>query len=313
MLRFLPLLALLLFSANAGAKVTTTKHFRFHDTQDAGSAVTKLVEGADKRVLRLCSMLNICDSTGARMDVYVADDPVGFAEHFPDGNPMAERAVGVAFPYQGRIVLRTHGSAHFTLSETFDHEISHILIHRAAGGRHLPRWFLEGIAIWQAGEPVLNEMEKAAGAAGQGDLIEFQTLDRHFPNSGKAVDLAYAQSALFVRWLYSRYGHRGFRALLASVAAGHGFDSAFMDAFGSTRNDLSAQWAGELQKQGSAMMFLRDGNFLWVLMALLIVWAYVIKRRERKAAIEAMDGPEIDPRLWEAAEAASGDDGPTLH
>ncbi len=313
MLRLVVLWVALSALALPASAAETTKHFRFHDTDAAGSTVSKLIEGADARVLRLCGMLNICDSTGTKIDVHVADDPQRFASHFPSGSPMAERAVGVAFPYQGRIVLRTHGSAHFTLSETFDHEISHILVHRAAGQRHLPRWFLEGIAIWQAGEPVLNEMEKAAGAAYQDDLIDFQRLDKHFPNHGKAVDLAYAQSALFIRWLYSRYGEQAFRALLANVAIGHGFDTAFMDAFGSTRSDLSTQWAGELQKKGSAMMFLRDGNFLWVLMALLIVWAYVIKRRERKAAIAAMDGPSEDSLLWHALEEDEEHTSPTLH
>ena len=306
-------LCLVLLPATGMSATVTTKHFRFHDTDAAGTTVAKLIEGADSRVLRLCGMLDICGTTGDLIDVHVADDPVRFAKHFPAGNPMAERAVGVAFPHQGRIVLRSHGSAHFTLSETFDHEISHILIHRAAGQRHLPRWFLEGIAIWQAGEAVLAEMEKASGAAAQDDLIPFEELDRRFPNYGKAVDLAYAQSALFVRWLYSRFGDKAFRVLLAGVAAGHGFDAAFMDAFGRTRQDLSTQWEGELQKQGSAMMFLRDGNFLWVLMAMLIVWAYVIKRRERKAAIEAMEGPEIDPGLWDSIEGFADEDSRTLH
>jgi hypothetical protein len=308
------LTALILTTAAAPSeKVAETEYFRFHDASSAGDAVDRLIENSDKRVLKLCAMINTCDRIGPKMDVYVADDANTFADHFPPGNRMAERAVGVAFPYEGRIVLRTHGSALFSLSETFDHEISHILVHRAAGGRHLPRWLLEGLAIWQAGESVLQEIERAAGAAFHDDLIDFQTLDRNFPTHGKAVDLAYAQSALFVRWLYARHGRQGFRALLAGVAAGHGFDASFLDSFGATRTDLAIQWEGELQKEASVMMFLRDGNFLWVMMALLIVWAYIIKRRERKAAIAAMDGPDFLGEGWEGPLADAGEDGPTLH
>ena len=311
MLRALTLMMLVFWAGPARGHLT--QYFEFHDVDKAGGTVAKLIDGADDRVVRLCGMLDICDTVGGRIDVYVADDPIAFSSHFPSGHPMAERAVGVAFPREGRIVLRTHGSAHFTLSETFDHEISHVLIHRAAGQRHLPRWFLEGIAIWQAGEPVLKEMERANGAALQDDLFTFKQLDRTFPDSGQAVDLAYAQSALFVRWLYVRHGVRAFRILLSSVAAGQDFEAAFMDAFGTTLAHHSAKWASELSEQGSVMMFLRDGNFLWILMAMLIVWAYLIKRKERKAAIAAMDDPAVEARAWPAAETLLPDDKPTIH
>lgn len=305
------LFCILTTGAAIGAQDTT--HFRFHDVSHASSTFSELVEGADARVRRLCGMLGICDFVGDPMDVYVADDPTEFASHFPPGNRMAERAVGVAFPSQGRIVLRAHGTAHFSLSETFDHEISHILVHRAAKGRHVARWFLEGVAIWQADESVIQELENAAGAAWHDDLYAFSDIERQFPDQGRSVDKAYAQSAIFVRWLYIHHGVHGFRNLLLRVREGASFNEAFESAYGGSVDDLAQEWAAALREETSLMMFLRDGNFLWVMMALLIVWAYFIKRKERRIAIAAMDDTESVQQVLSDLDVAETLDHPTYH
>ena len=94
---------------------------------------------------------------------------VAFAKQFKAGNPVIEWAAGVAFPRQSRIVLRAFGTALFNLRQTFEHEISHILVYRAVEGRHVPRWLMEGFAIYQAGESLVDHGHTAAGADGRGD------------------------------------------------------------------------------------------------------------------------------------------------
>jgi len=291
-----------------------TAHFQFHGTPATQGTIDKLVPIAEGRYQRLCRLIEACDVLTRPIDVYVAEDPESFASAFPDGSPMAEWAVGVAFPKQYRIVLRAFGSALFSVTETFDHEVSHIMIYAAAGDTPLPRWFVEGLAIWHADESVLTRLESAQRAAITDNLLTLHEMDRRFPNQGIKVSLAYAQSALFVRYLARNHGPDVMPRLVAQLRAGATFPAAFETVFGEPAESVAVQWEENFSSGVSAWTVLRDGTFLWVAMVFLFVWAYLIKRRERKLAFAEMGENEEAEAAWAALQAARADgDDPTVH
>ncbi|MEC9071139.1 MAG: peptidase MA family metallohydrolase, partial [Myxococcota bacterium] len=198
--------AMLCCAGSAFSKSHDTRHFRFHLSPGTEQASLMLAEEADQRYAYLCSMLQACDVVKKPIDVYLARDPAAFSAAFPEGSRMSEWAVGVAFIRHNRIVLRAHGSALFSLRETFDHEVSHILVHGLVGDGDLPRWLSEGLAIWQAGESVVQRLASAQRATLSDSLMPLQSLDDRFPAAGGGVSLAYAEAALFVRWLEFHYG-----------------------------------------------------------------------------------------------------------
>ncbi|MEZ4265816.1 MAG: peptidase MA family metallohydrolase [Myxococcota bacterium] len=299
----------------AATPLVSTTHFRFHAVDGTENGTRRLAASAEARYRALCAMLDACDLDAALLgpdnpvEAWLAEDAEGFAAVFPDGSPMGEWAIGVAFPAQRRMVLRAHGSALFTLAETFDHELSHILLHEAVGGRPVPRWFTEGVAIWQAGEDVLNRLTAARRAALTHSLIPMQDLTRGFPAQGAALELAYAQSALFVHWLEREYGVGALPRLVRAMREGADFDSAFAAAFGAAPETLETLWREGLESNSPAFGLIADPDFLWGLTSLLFLWAAGARMwRRRRELAEMSDGEPANIPTW-----AEADEGATFH
>jgi hypothetical protein len=295
--------------------LVTTKHFRFHAVPGTENGTRRVAKVAESRYRVLCAMLDACDLDPALLgpdkpvEVWLADDAERFAAVFPDGSPMGEWAVGVAFPPQRRMVLRAHGSALFSLAETFDHELSHILLHAAVGGRPVPRWFTEGVAIWQAGEALLDRLAPARRAALTRNLIPLDELTARFPAQGAPLELAYAQSALFVHWLEREFGAAALPRLVRHMRDGDEFDAAFTKAFGAPSATLESLWVEGIEASSPAVALIADPEFLWGLMSLLFLWAAAARmwRRRRELAAMPDEGTPIHPS-WAEAE-----DSPTFH
>lgn len=282
-------------AAPGGEPAHVTPHFRFHPVDGTEQNTARLAAVAESRYDRLCRMLDACELSGGPVDVYVARDATGFAAAFGSrsDSPMAEWAVGVAFLRDRRIVLRGYGSALFTLQETFDHEVSHIIVHDAAGPGRVPRWFSEGVAIWQAGEPVLERLVQAQRAAIADRLVPLAELDRQFPDKGAAVSLAYAEAALFVRWLERSHGFDSLPRLFARMRSGASFDDAFVAIFEAPLATLDEAWRDGLEGESNVVLLFGDPNLLWGVMSLLFLVVAVARYRQQKAQLAAMADDEL--------------------
>lgn len=294
-----------------------TPHFRFFGDEDVETTLDNLAGTAEERLARLCAPIGACDRLTRPIDVWVAADAERFAASFPEPNPMSEWAAGVTFLKSQRIVLRRHGTAVFTLSETFDHEVAHVLAETFATSdnmRALPRWFAEGLAIWQAGEGLAGRLDEAIRAASTGHLLTFEDLERDFPNEGTRVGIAYAQSALFVQRLARSHGPKALAGVLADVGSGTGFATAFEARFGEPAASLFDRQAEELERSSTPFTLFADGNVIWSLMTVLFIFAAWWRMRDRKRQMARLADSE-DQRIAEEDMALLGDpslDGPSL-
>jgi hypothetical protein len=297
----------------ASPPVRTTTTFRFFGDEAVEDRIVRLAEIAEDRFTRLCSQLDACALVRRPIDVWIAEDAELFASVFPEPNPMSEWAAGVAFLDANRIVLRAHGTALFSLMETFDHELAHLIHHAfVRDGPPLPRWFAEGLAVWQAGESVVERLDAAVRAAATDDLIAFDDLSRRFPNDGEAVKVAYAQSSLFVKRLVRRHGPGPVVAILHDVRRGVPFDAAFINHLGAPPGDLFDALSEDLESASNPFVFLYDGNFLWGFTTVLFVavaWWRLRDRKRQMARLAEAEASRIaaeDMALYEAIEARAG-------
>jgi hypothetical protein len=284
----------------ASTPVLTTSHFRFFGTEDVHGTLSRLAEGAEPKFSLMCNRLRVCDKLGAPIDVWVAEDAFTFAEAFPEPSPMSEWAAGVTFLDAQRIVLRAHGTAVFTLQETFDHELAHVLTHvfsregHAHGGglTHWPRWFAEGLAIWLSGEALGERLDQALRAAGTGSLLEPEAVVGAFPIDGSGVSTAYAQAALAVRWLIRERGGEAVLSTLERLAGAPDFDAAFEASFGVTPAE-SVERGSESVDTGASFFYLFwDGQLIWGLATVLFLLAAWWRLRERRAQMAALGAVE---------------------
>ena len=293
-----------------------TEHFRFHATEGTNQNTKRIAAIAESRYDALCATLRVCDIAGETpIDVWLAADAEGFASAFPEGSPMAEWAVGVAFVSHGRIVLRAHGSALFTLQETFDHELSHVLLYRGAAPGHVPRWFTEGVAIWQAGESVLERLVSAQRAALTDRLVPLNELSARFPSKGPAVALTYTEAALFVRWTVGRAGPEAVPRLVRALREGRGFEEAYQEIVGLPFAEAEEAWMETVDSDALMLTLLTDQNVMWSLLTLLFLWAAWVRIREKRLRLAEMEASEAAARAA-AEELLYGEQSaqePTLH
>jgi len=301
--------------------VGQTPHFHVHAEPGARASAERVLAVAEERFSRVCGALDACAALKGPIAVWVAEDPERFAAAFPGATPMTEWAAGVAFIEERRLVLRAHGSALFSLLETFDHEVAHLLLHALAGGRHVPRWASEGLAIWASGEDVVGRLDAAHRAAVFGNLMPLDALDGAFPDRGSRVPLAYAQSALFTRHLVGRFGPGALPRVLARVGTGDDFESAFTARFGAPAASLALDWAESLESEASPFILMHDGSVLWLLMTLAFIYVGFKQNRQRKLAFARMAEEDVEDDARREAERAFAEleaqratgEPPTLH
>ena len=210
----------------------------------------------------------------------------------PVGAPPPAYASGVAYPSRGLILLT------LTAPETWErpdmtsvlmHEMSHIALHRVLDGNGTPRWFTEGVAIYQAHEMSLERTRTLWGGAVGGRLLPLDRLSARFPSRSNQVNLAYAQSADFVAWLRGRDdGERKFRALLRRVARGMSFETALSRTYSASLTRLELDWHQSLAERFRALPLLLGSGSFWLFGALLIVLAYIKRRRRDREKVPTM-------------------------
>jgi hypothetical protein len=244
----------------------------------------------------------------------------------PREAPPPAYATGVAYPAVGLILLS------LSVPDTWErpnmetvlvHELSHVALHRAVGGQPVPRWFSEGVAVQQAGEQNLERIQTLWTATVGGRLLGLEDLNRGFPSRPHQVSVAYAQSADFVRWFQSRRdGEAQFLLLISRLQQGDRLERALELTSGRTVAMLEDEWRESLSSRFQALPLLLGGGGLWILGAVLLVFAYRRRRREHREKTAAWAEEEAladelarQRRLriaFEAKQAAArdaGDDG----
>lgn len=236
----------------------------------------------------------------------------------PGDAPPPPYASGVA--YHGiHLVLLTmmapRGADATDLDEVFRHELAHVALENAVGGKHVPVWFNEGMAIWLSGERSSDRMGQLWHATLSDTLIPLADLDRSFPADPFEVNIAYAEAADFMRFLLRKSDRVRFAAMIERVNEGQTFDRAIADAYNDDLRRLEFQWHGDLEKRFSVVPILLGGGMLWMFVMGLFVFAWYRRKKRNKAILAKWEREEAieDARIaaiQSAIAAAEQNDAP---
>jgi hypothetical protein len=222
---------------------------------------------------------------------------------------------GYAYGEQGVIVLlpgRVPSYPDSSLSDLLAHEVTHVLIARAAGGRPLPRWFHEGLAMIAGLSWGLEDRSRLTLALLVDRPVSLADLDGRFAGGQGEVNRAYAIAGSFVHDLFDRHGPQVAARILHGVASGLSFDAAFAEATGTPIADAEASFWDRQTFWYRWVPILTSSVTLWMLVTLLALWA--IRRRRSRDAARRQLWDEEEERLRRAAEARAAAEGeePTL-
>jgi len=254
----------------------------------------------------------ITGDLGAEIDdsmiVRVGRDPEEMAALAPLSSPPPEYASGVTYPRLGLILLTLTAPDSWErpdMDSLYRHELSHLALARAVGGREVPRWFAEGLASYQAGEYSIGRIRTLWSASLSGEVVPFAELSARFPSRPHEVNVAYAQSADVVSLM--RDGDADaerFRGLIAELRAGRTFDEAFSEAYGIGLPSFERRWRTRLKERFQAFPLLFTGGSIWVLISMLLVVAYVRRRRRDRRVLARWASEEARAASLASAERA---------
>ena len=126
---------------------------------------------------------------------------------------------------------------------TLTHELTHILVGRAAGGSSalVPLWLNEGLAEFGNLDKGLSYVYYLDWAIDTNRLIPFTRLQT-FPGEPNMVIVSYGQSRNFVEYLIETYGSEKIAETLASIAEGRSGDIAIRNVYGKSVQQLDNEW-----------------------------------------------------------------------
>lgn len=228
-----------------------------------------------------------------------------------EGSDLARRApswaVAYADPAAGTVVLiptRTPTWPDDGLPDVVRHEVAHVLTWRAAGGREVPRWFDEGLAMAAGRERLLEDDLREALAILLGPRLRFAEVDRLFRGGRSDAVRAYSLSSAFFDDLRARHGSAFPRRVLRRMAEGEPFEEAFRRATGVPFRDESGDFWRERRSLARWLPVLTSTTVVWAGIVLLSVWAVRVARGRRRRRLAAWEAEERAVQLeHEALEA----------
>jgi hypothetical protein len=259
---------------------------------DELAAARSRLESFDPTRLRGVMRLVGLHDPGLAIRVVLASETSEWARQVPPstaGFAVGEDSLVVLFP------SRSPTYPHDSLEDVLHHEVAHVLITRAAGGKPLPRWFQEGLAM--AAERTWG-LEDQARLLQELTFVEPTPLDQVnalFTEDEGARIRAYTLAGAFVRDLIRQHGSFAPAELLARMAAGASFDDAFRQVIGHGVADEEAAFWNRHRFWTRWGPFFTTADALWMIVTLLAIYA-IFRRRQQRAALR---------RKWEEDEGAA--------
>jgi hypothetical protein len=272
-------------------------HFVFLYEEGRLPMARELSHVAETVLRQVSATLGIKAGEQKQITVQIHHGAAAFNKALRQKGARVEWAAGIAIPSKREIVLRIDAQTRFHIHDIFRHEVSHVVLYRAVGGRHIPRWFNEGIAVHQAGERILERWQRTANASLSDGLIPFSALENGFPANGLRADLAYAQSTAFVDFLIHLHGWGAIRVLLRRVSEGVAFQDAVRSVYGRALMVLEREWRLQVERRASWIPFLTGTGILWLVISALFVLSWAVNRKRMLKRLEAMDDQPLEDEL----------------
>jgi hypothetical protein len=268
----------------------------------AAAARVRALEGAD--LAGALSLIGLADP-GQAIRVVLAGEDSTLAARAPSwvaGYALGPLSTIVLFP------ARVPSYPDRTLEALVVHEITHILVARAAAFRPLPRWYDEGLATVAAREWSLEDRARTALALIGQRPESLAEVTGAFSGDATAAGRAYALSASFMRYTLRRFGRDSAARTLAGVAAGARFETAFRDATGTPLAEAERTFFRHEAVWNTWVPFLTSTTALWFGITALALLA--IRRRRRRDA-ELRDRWALEDAVVAAAAMPPEADAPT--
>lgn len=203
--------------------------------------------------------------------------------------------VGRAFGSQDVVIFpaRVGSYPYGSLESVVWHEVVHLALSVQAGGRPLPRWFHEGVAMSvEKGWGLTSQVRLLLATAGDPDLAD---LGRLFDSEAQLETAsAYLLAAALMSDVRRRHGAAAPGAIVDRVARGTLFAHAFELQTGDTPDEAAGRAWGLYRRWTSWIPVVTSGSAVWIAILALAFIAFVSTLRRRARHRRQWDEEETD-------------------
>ncbi len=269
-----------------------TEHYLFTFPQRGKTRADAIMAQAESIRAQLVAEIGV-DPPG-KTRVYLAANGKDFQTMQPGGRRVPDWVAGIAYTRLNVVLLRQAGSQGqaIDLMETFRHEMSHIILRNVVGDNPMPKWFVEGLAQWQARQFELERALRLSKALISGRLMPMDDLTQRFPSNPMDVHLAYDQSFEFVNYMVGEFGEEKFHRFFKRLGKGEAFASALEETYGKTQNEIEIKWLSSLKMNYNWIPLIMSGTTVWTVASILFLMGYFKRRRDRKKKMDAWEAEE---------------------
>jgi hypothetical protein len=193
----------------------------------------------------------------------------------------------VGFTVRDSVVLfpaRSPTYPNNSLEDVMRHEVAHALIWRASGGRPIPRWFNEGVAMAAERERGFEDQTQLFYQLVTGSRTSLDELDRLFEGGRSDQVRAYALAGALVHDLFERYSPAGCAQMLTHIGRGASFEAAFADVAGISPAAAESEFWRRQRIWTNWLPIITSTTTLWMAVTLLAILA-IYRRRRRNLEI----------------------------
>ncbi|MBI5867996.1 MAG: hypothetical protein HZB43_06855 [candidate division Zixibacteria bacterium] len=221
--------------------------------------------------------------------------------HFPDWG------VACAVADENLIAVRSPRDYPITqaIPEVLSHELAHLHFEAVVGHHRPPRWMNEGYAQQFAHEWKYGDDWVVARAVFMDQALALEDIDGVNSFRDAKARLAYAESYLAMGYFLKTYGWEGLMLLGRSLREGGGWNDGFKAATGADYVTFQKEFAKHLRDNYSWAAFLGDTVLFWILLVLIFIVLYLMKRRRSALKLADWDRQEkIEDVLYSPFERA---------
>jgi len=217
-------------------------------------------------------------------------------EKVTKGN-MPEWGIGCALP--GRIIVIKSPRLvrrNINLRQLVAHEITHIMLQDI----EIPRWFNEGIAMYESHEWKFGNSITLSFANLTNSIIPLSSLERRFPEDERGARLAYVESFSAIAYIIQEFGRDGLKDLMKDLRGKNSFEHALVSSFGIDHKEFKKEWYIWARNTYNGLYILIRNFFPWAFILALFFVVFFISLKRRRKKYKEFDSSECNTENFES-------------
>jgi len=200
---------------------------------------------------------------------------------------------GCAYPEDMHMIIKSPRAVkrNIDLESLIAHELAHILL-GAPLKESPPRWFDEGVAMYESREWRFWDQTELSWAALNRRIITLSKLEKDFPMDRKKEALAYTESFSAIAFMNERYGEDKLKEIIRNLVAGKSFEKAIKASLGISKKKFYSEWKKWVKKRYKGLSMALK-LFPWVLFPTIFFIVLFVRLRESRRRFRQLQYEDI--------------------